>query len=265
MWIAVVNCNVAKWATPEISSLLWIYSDSVHVAATRLSNIDIECSQCDFCFHKLLNVLKREMRRERRTEHERPTSGERVLPLGVRVRHMGMVGSMMGRQRRGTWLLVWASGEHRARARARHKMRARRGGGGRVCMRYEVRVLRVRGRRVLRARWQRWRWRRMGPRGRAARWPATGPGTRITGVQRATVRRAVHQLPYFLLVVGDVVRQLGLLEASGWHPLVARWARWRRIRTVKTGLDQRLAGIARDHRLQFTRRERVYVASLARH
>lgn len=157
------------------------------------------------------------MRREGGTEREGPTSGERVLPLGVRVRHMRMVGSMMGRQGRGARLLVWAPGEHRARARARHEMRAGRCGGGRrrrrVCMRYEMRVLRVRGWRVLRARRRRWRWRRrMGPRGRAARWPATGPGTRIAGVQRATVRRAVHQLPYFLLVVGDVVRQLGLLE-----------------------------------------------------
>lgn len=180
------------------------------------------------------------MRREGRMEREGPTSGERVLPLGVRVRHMGMVGGVMGRQRRGAWLLVWASGEHRARARARHEVRARGSGGGcrRVCMRYEVRVLRVRGWRVLRARRRRWRrWRRMGPRGRPARWPATGPGTRIPGVQRATVRRAVHQLPYFLLVVGDVVRQLGLLESGRWHPLVARRTRRRWVRTVQTRLD----------------------------
>lgn len=207
------------------------------------------------------------MRRERGMEREGPTSGERVLPLGVRVRHMGMVGSVMGRQGRGARLLIWASGEHWARTRARDEVRARGSGGGRrrVCMRYEVRVLRVRGWPVLRAR-RRWRRRRrMGPRGRAARWPATGPGTRIARVQRATVRRAVHQLPYFLLVVGDVVRQLGLLEAGGRHPLVARRARRRRIRAVEARLDQRLPGIARDHRLQFARRERVHMAGLARH
>lgn len=127
-------------------------------------------------------------------------------------------------------------------------------------MRYEMRVLRVRGWRVLRAR----RRRRMGPRGRSASWPATGPG--VAGVQRATVvRRPVHQLPYFLLVVGDVVRQLGLLEAGGRHPLVARRARRRRIRAVQARLDQRLACFARDHRLKFARRECVHVASLARH
>lgn len=164
-------------------------------------------------------------------------------------------------------MLVWAPGEHRARARARHEVRARRSGGGRrrVCMRYEVRVLRVRGWRVLRARRRWWRRWRMGPRGRATRWPATGPGTRIAAVQRATVRRAVHQLPYFLLVVGDVVRQLGLLEAGGRHPLITRRARRWRVRAVETRLDQRLAGITRDHRLQFARRERVHVAGLARH
>lgn len=192
--------------------------------------------------------------------------GERVLPLGVRVRHVGMIGGVMGRQGRGAGLLVGASGEHRARARARHEVRTRRGGRRRrcccVCMRYEVRVLRVRGWRVLRARWRRRRgWLRMGSGIRAARWPAT----RIAGVQRATVRRAVHQLPYFLLVVGNVVRQLGLLEAGGRHPLVARRAGRRRIRAVEARLNQRLAGLARDHRLQLARRECVHVTGLARH
>ncbi|KAL0130812.1 hypothetical protein PUN28_002431 [Cardiocondyla obscurior] len=43
---------------------------------------------------------KREMRRERGMKREGPTSGKRVLPLGVRVRHVRMVGGVMGRQRR---------------------------------------------------------------------------------------------------------------------------------------------------------------------
>lgn len=204
------------------------------------------------------------MRRQRGTECVGSTWSERVLPLGVRVRHVGMIG-VMGRQGRGAGLLIRASGEHRARARARHEVRARRGGCRCrccVCMRYELRVLRVRGWRVLRARWWRRGWRPgMGSRIRATRWPAT----RIAGVQRATVRRAVHQLPYFLLVVGNVVRQLGLLEAGGRHPLVARRAgRWR-VRAVEARLDQRLAGLARDHRLQLARRECIHVAGLARH
>lgn len=136
-----------------------------------------------------------------------------------------------------------------------------------MCVRYEMRVLRVRGWRVLRARRQRWwRWWRMGPHGgRTARWPVTGPGTGIAAVQRATVRRAVHQLPYFLLVVRDVVRQLGLLEPGGRHSLVARRTRRRRVRAVQACLDQRFARLARDHRLQLTGRERVHVTSLARH
>lgn len=209
------------------------------------------------------------MRRRRRGRSARVSldeGGERVLPLGVRVRHVGMIGGVMGWQGRGAGLLVGASGEHRARTRARHQVRGRRGGGRRRCrrrvrMRYEVRVLRVRGWPVLGPRGRRGRgWSGMGPRVRATTWPATG----IPRVQRATVRRAVHQLPYFLLVVGNVVRQLGLLEAGRRHPLVPRRAGRRRVRAVEARLDQGLARLARDHRLQLPRRERVHVAGLAR-
>lgn len=104
----------------------------------------------------------------------------------------------------------------------------------------------------------------MGP-CRAPRWTATRPGRVVAAVQRATVRRAVHQLPYFLLVVGDVVRQLGLLESGGRHPLVAGRAGRRRVRAIQARLDQRFTGLARYHRLELARSERVHVTGLARH
>lgn len=177
-----------------------------------------------------------------------------ILPLGMRVRHMRMVGCVMGRQGRGAGLLIGASGEHWARAGAGYQVRARR---GRVCMRNQVRVLRVRGWRVLRTRR---RWRRRG--WRMSRGTPGGTAT-VSAVERATVRRAIHQLPYFLLVVGYVVRQFGLLEPGCGHPLVARRPRRRRIGTVQTRLDQGLPRLARYHRLQLPRRERVHVPGLA--
>lgn len=175
----------------------------------------------------------------------------------MRVRHVRMVGGVVGRQGRGAGLLIWASGEHRARAGAWYQVRARR---GRVRMRDQVRVLRVRGWRVLRTR-RRWRrrWLRM------ARRPSGRTATRIPAVERATVRRAIHQLPYFLLVVGYVVGQFGLLEPGRGHPLVAGRAGGGRIRAVQAGLDEGLAGLARYHRLQLPRRERVHVPGLAGH
>lgn len=125
-------------------------------------------------------------------------------------------------------------------------------------MRNQVRVLRVRGWRVLRTRR---RWRRRG--WRMAWRPSGRSATRITAVQRATVRRAIHQLPYFLLVVGYVVGQFGLLEPGRGHPLVAGGTGGGRVRTVQTGLDQRLPGLARYHRLQLSCRKRVHMPSFA--
>lgn len=89
---------------------------------------------------------------------------------------------------------------------------------------------------------------------------------RIARVQATSaVRRSVHQLSYFLLVVGDVVSQLGLLESGRGHSLIARRARRRRVRTVEARLDQRLSRLARYHRLELPRCERVHVTGLARH
>ena len=73
----------------------------------------------------------------------------------------------------------------------------------------------------------------------------------------------VHHLPYFLVVVVQRVRQLGLLEAGGRHALVLR--RRRRVRRVEARLDERLARLRRDHRLQLAGGERVHVTRLAGH
>lgn len=73
----------------------------------------------------------------------------------------------------------------------------------------------------------------------------------------------VHHLPYFLVLVVQRVSQLRLLEAGGRHALVD--GAGRRVGRVEARLDQRLAGLGRDHRLQFPRGERVDVARLAGH
>lgn len=52
---------------------------------------------------------------------------------------------------------------------------------------------------------------------------------------RVRVRRTVHHLPYFRVLVADVVRQLRLLETGGGHPLVAGCRTGRRIRGVEAG------------------------------
>lgn len=187
----------------------------------------------------------------------RASAGSRwiVLPLRMRVRHVRMVGGVMGWQRRGAGLLIGATGQHGPRTGTGYQVRARR---ARVCMRNQVRVLRVRGWRVLRTRR---RWRRRG--WRMARRTSGRPATRISAVQRATVRRAIHQLPYFLLVVGYVVGQFCLLKPGRGHPLVTGGTGGGRVRAVQASLDQRFPGLARYHRLQFSRRERIHMAGLA--
>jgi hypothetical protein len=82
---------------------------------------------------------------------------------------------------------------------------------------------------------------------------------------RRGVMRGIHHLSYFLLVrVSDVVSQFRLLITGHGHPLVRRSSRRRGVRRVEAGLDQRLACVRRDHRLQLARRERVDVSRLAR-
>lgn len=77
---------------------------------------------------------------------------------------------------------------------------------------------------------------------------------------RVGVRRTVYHMPYFRLLVADVVRQFGLLEAGGGHPLVAGSGAGRRIRGIEARLDQGFARLAGYHRLEFSRRESVHVA-----
>lgn len=60
-----------------------------------------------------------------------------------------------------------------------------------------------------------------------------GQGVRV----RVCMRRAVHHLPYFRILVADVVGELGLLEAGGGHPLVAAGGAGRRVGAVEAGLD----------------------------
>lgn len=76
---------------------------------------------------------------------------------------------------------------------------------------------------------------------------------------------AVHQLPYFRVFVADVVAELRLLEARRAHPLVAGCSAAGRVRRVEARLDQRLARLRRDHRLQLPRGKRVDVARLGGH
>lgn len=82
---------------------------------------------------------------------------------------------------------------------------------------------------------------------------------------RVCMRRTVNHLSYFRILVADVVGELGLLEAGGRHPLVAARRTDRRIGRIQAGLDQRLARLAGDHRLQFAGGERVHVPGLRRH
>lgn len=79
------------------------------------------------------------------------------------------------------------------------------------------------------------------------------------------VRRTVHHLSYFRVLVADVVRQLGLLESGGGHPLVPGSGTGRRVRRVQARLDEGLPGLAGYHRLELARREGVDVAGLGRH
>lgn len=54
------------------------------------------------------------------------------------------------------------------------------------------------------------------------------------------MRRTVHHLPYFRVLVADVVGELRLLEAGGGHPLVTAGGAGRRIGAVEAGLDEGL-------------------------
>lgn len=82
---------------------------------------------------------------------------------------------------------------------------------------------------------------------------------------RVRVRRTVHHLPYFRVLVADVVRQLRFLEAGGGHALVAGRGPGRRVRGVQAGLDEGLARLAGDHGLQLAGGEGVHVAGLGGH
>lgn len=78
-------------------------------------------------------------------------------------------------------------------------------------------------------------------------------------------RAPVNQLPYFGLLIGDVVGELRLLEAGGGHalvPAVAGGGALRRVGRVQAGLDEPLARVGGDHGLQLARGERVHVAGL---
>lgn len=79
--------------------------------------------------------------------------------------------------------------------------------------------------------------------------------------QRVGVRvRPVNHLPYFRVLVGDVVGELGLLEAGGRHALVPAASPRRGIGGIQAGLDQSLARFGGDHGLEFARGEGVDVA-----
>lgn len=75
---------------------------------------------------------------------------------------------------------------------------------------------------------------------------------------------AVNQLSYFGVLVGDIVAELRLLEARGRHPLVAATDA-RRIRRIEAGLDELLARLRGDHRLELPRGKCVDVARFAGH
>lgn len=90
-------------------------------------------------------------------------------------------------------------------------------------------------------------------------------GVRQANEPARSAAARVQLLPYFLVFIADVVRELGFLEAGGGHALVTPGARRRRVGRIQTRLDQRLARLARDHRLQLPRRERVHVACLRSH
>lgn len=144
-----------------------------------------------------------------------------VLPLGVRVAHVGvrLVSGLMMRQGTGAVMLR-----------------------GRALLLLLLQLVMVLG---------------MDPR-------MIAPTTEGVVVRAA----AIHQLPYFAILIGDVVGQFGFLEPCRGHALIpgaAAAAARRRVRRVQARLDQRLPRLGRDHRLQLPRRERVHVPRLRRH
>jgi len=89
-------------------------------------------------------------------------------------------------------------------------------------------------------------------------------GRRRRVTQMSVPVMAVYQLSYFRVLVGDVVAELRLLESGGRHPLIAATDAGR-IRRVEAGLDELLARLRGDHRLQLARGKCVHVARLAGH
>lgn len=83
--------------------------------------------------------------------------------------------------------------------------------------------------------------------------------------ERVRVRRPVHHLSYFRVLVADVVREFRLLESGRRHALVPGSGSGRWVRGVQARLDQRLARLARDHRLELAGSKRVHVAGLGCH
>lgn len=81
-------------------------------------------------------------------------------------------------------------------------------------------------------------------------------GVMIYGVLRGA---GVCQLPHLHILIYNVIRQLSFLEAGGRHALLAGG---RGVGGVEAGLDESLAGLRCDHRLQFASCERVHVSCL---
>jgi len=78
---------------------------------------------------------------------------------------------------------------------------------------------------------------------------------------------SVNKLPYFLVVVADVIAELRLLEARGRHALVPAGvaARGTRVRGVEARLDQGLARLRGYHWLELASGERVHMPGLRCH